>query len=225
MNDKSVAVVYTGTSNVASVMTALKRAGAVPEIVRDRKALLNATRIVLPGVGTFGAAMETLKESGMVEAITDKLQQGTPTIAFCVGMQLLFESSEESPSIEGLGILRGRIRKFHAGTRVPHFGWNEVIPEGTSRWLEKGYAYFAHSYQYPYNMVEENRMQPERIGFATTEYDDQFVAAIETDNILACQFHPELSGAWGAALIRRWFEQEDIKTQSALRREQAEVKC
>ena len=155
--------------------------------------------------------METLRQSGMVEAITDKLQQGTPTIAFCVGMQLLFESSEESPGIEGLGILRGHIRKFRTGTRVPHFGWNEVTPESPSKWLEKGYAYFAHSYLYPYEKVEKNRMETEQIGFATTEYNEQFVAAIETENILACQFHPELSGAWGAALIRRWLAREEVK--------------
>ena len=215
-----VAIVHTGTSNVASVVAALTRAGVTSEIVMDRKSLLAANRIVIPGVGAFGAAMETLRKYDLAETLTKKLREGTPALAICLGMQILFDSSEESPGVQGLGIFRGHIRKFRAGIRVPHLGWNEVKPvrdQVSERWLQSGHAYFAHSFLYPWDDSSDN--------FATTEYTEHFVSAIETENILACQFHPELSGAWGAALIGRWLGREDINTNPLITAKEEAIKC
>ena len=151
--------------------------------------------MVLPGVGAFGPAIDRIDQLGMREALTSRLRNGAPTLAICLGMQLLCRSSEESPDSMGLGVVEETVTRFSGDVKVPQLGWNQVEPDG-SNWLQPGWAYFANSYTVP--------RLPEGWSGATTEYGSRFVSAMERGPILACQFHPELSGAWGSNLLRRW---------------------
>jgi imidazole glycerol-phosphate synthase subunit HisH len=197
VSGRPVVVLPTGTANLASVLAALRRLGAAPRIAEDADAVRDAERVVLPGVGTFGAAMAGLRRAGLDAVIAMRMRAGRPTLAMCVGLQILFESSEESPGIDGIAVLRGTVGKFPETVRVPQFGWNRVEPEPGCRYLQAGYAYFANSYR-----VTEAR----GCKVARTEHGERFVAALERDQVLACQFHPELSGRYGHELIGRWLE-------------------
>jgi imidazole glycerol phosphate synthase glutamine amidotransferase subunit len=155
----------------------------------------DAAHVVLPGVGSFGAAIAGLREAGLDRAVAARVEVGRPTLAMCVGLQLLFEASEESPHASGLAVLPGRVGRFPDTVRVPQFGWNRIVPEPGCRLLEPGYAYFANSYRV---------LEAAGCRVATAEHGGRFVAALERGGLLACQFHPELSGAYGHALIARW---------------------
>ncbi|HET6521934.1 MAG TPA: imidazole glycerol phosphate synthase subunit HisH [Geminicoccaceae bacterium] len=192
-----VVVVPTGVANLASVLAGLRRLGAVPEVALDAAAVLDAPRVMLPGVGAFGPAMAALRASGVDDALRGRIAADRPTMAICVGMQLLFEASDESPEAEGLAVIPGHVGRFGDGVRVPQFGWNEVRPEPGCRLLEPGYAYFANSYR---------ALAAPGCAVATAEHGGRFVAALERGPLLACQFHPELSGAWGRRLLARWLE-------------------
>jgi len=193
-----VVVVRTGTANTASVLSGLEKAGAEARLAFDAREVEKADRLVLPGVGAFAAAMEALRNYGIVEALAGRMRQGRPTLGVCLGLQLFCEGSEEDPGVEGLGILPHRVKRYSDAVRVPQLGWNWVEPEeGCSR-LRPGYAYFANSYR-----LQE---RPEGWDVAITDYDGPFVSAIERGPVMACQFHPELSGAWGIDLLRRWIE-------------------
>ena len=157
----------------------------------------DASHVVLPGVGSFGATMAGLREAGLDAALAARVKDGRATLAMCVGLQVLFEASDESPAARGLAALAGRARRFPEAVRVPQFGWNRVTPEPGCRLLEPGYAYFANSYRV--------REAP-GCAIATAEHGGCFVAALERGRVLACQFHPELSGAYGHELIERWLE-------------------
>ena len=192
---KRVVVLPTGTANLASVLAAFTRLGAKTEIAADAVAVAEAERAVLPGVGAFGAAMAGLREVGLDQAIAARVRAGAPTFAMCVGLQVLFEASDESPDQTGLGVLPGRVGRFPEGVRVPQFGWNRIEPEPGCRYLEPGFAYFANSY----------RVQAAPgCKTAHAEHGEPFVAALERGHVVACQFHPELSGAFGHALLARW---------------------
>lgn len=192
-------VVHTGTANIASVFAAFRRAGVQPHDTLDPHVVEHAPRLVLPGVGAFGAAMHNLHEARLVEPLRRRLRAGRPTFAICLGMQILCASSEESPGIEGLGLFDLPVARFQNTPRVPQFGWSPVALEpNTQGILHDGYAYFAHSYR----LVE----QPQGWRCAMSEYGGLFVAALEKEGIVACQFHPELSGTWGHELICRWLE-------------------
>ncbi len=197
-----VVVVRTGTANLASVLAGLRRAGAVPEVSDARAAIVAADRLVLPGVGAFGAAMERLIACELVDVLADRVRAGRPTLAVCLGLQLLGTGSAESPGVAGLGVLAAGATRFGAGVRVPQLGWNRVTPEPGCRLLTEGYAYFANSYRLT--------AAPPGWSAAWAEYDGRFVAALERGPVLACQFHPELSGAWGLALLRRWLAAADV---------------
>ena len=197
-NGIPVAVVRTGTANLASVLAGLRRAGADPAVADSPEDLEGAGRIVLPGVGAFGAAMQTLEESGMREAVRRWFADGRPALAVCLGLQLLGTGSEESPGIEGLGVAGVRAGRFGEEVRVPQLGWNRIEPDGGSRLLEEGYAYFANSYRW--------ETVPEGWTAAWSDHGGPFVAAIERGPVVACQFHPELSGNWGQDLLARWLE-------------------
>lgn len=202
----NVLVVETGTANTASVLAALRRAGGVPEILGtsdvDRGAVAEriaaADRVVLPGVGTFAAARATLDAQGVVEALRERVVAGRPTLAICLGLQLLASASEESPGVEGLGVFDARVHRFHGAVRVPQLGWNHVSPGDDCRLLTHGTAYFANSYRL--------HAVPKGWSGAMSDHGGPFVAGLERGAVLACQFHPELSGAWGADLLRRWLE-------------------
>jgi imidazole glycerol phosphate synthase glutamine amidotransferase subunit len=190
-----VRVLDTGSCNLASVMAALRRIGAGAVPCADAAAVRTAERLVLPGVGAFGSVMGRIRDLDLEGALIERIEARHPTLAICLGLQVLCEGSEESPAVAGLGILPGRAARFDPASRVPQLGWNR-IDAGGCRLLSSGHAYFAHSY----------RLTDPPAGWAaaTAEYGGSFVAAIEDGGVLACQFHPEVSGAWGRALIVRW---------------------
>jgi imidazole glycerol phosphate synthase glutamine amidotransferase subunit len=191
-------MVPTGTANVASVSAAFARLGADLVTAAGPGHVADAAGVVLPGVGAFGAAMARVDALGLRPALRARIEQGKPTLVVCVGMQLLCRDSEESPGADGLGTIDLTVARFDGPIRVPQLGWNRVEPGPGSRFLQPGWAYFANSY----------RMSqiPEGWEGATTDYGGRFVSALERGNILACQFHPELSGSWGASLLGRWLE-------------------
>ena len=197
MSAREVAVVPTGTANLASVRAALTRLGARPRLAEDAAMIEDAAHVVLPGVGSFGAAVAGLREAGFDAALAARVRAGRPTLAMCVGLQVLFEASDESPDATGLAALPGRVGRFPDSVRVPQFGWNRIVPEPGCRLVEPGYAYFANSYRV---------LEAPGCRVATAEHGGRFVAALERDSVLACQFHPELSGAYGHELIARWLE-------------------
>lgn len=196
---RDVFIVRTGTANLASVCAGLQRFGVMPHITEDPAVVRDAARLVLPGVGAFGAAMEQLTARGLAAALRQRVASDKPTLAICLGLQLLCESSTESPGVAGLGVVRGAVERFGTDLRVPQLGWNEVVPDTGARWLTRGYAYFANSYRLA--------TPPSDCQVAWTDYGGQFVCALERSRLLACQFHPELSGPWGLELLRRWLGQ------------------
>ena len=195
MSAHEVVVVPTGTANLASVRAAFDRLGARCRVADDAAMLEDAAHVVLPGVGSFGAAVAGLREAGLDDALAARLKSGRPTLAMCVGLQVLFEASDESPGSEGLNVLSGRVGRFPSMVRVPQFGWNRVAPGPGCRFVEPGYAYFANSYRV---------LEAPGCAVATATHGGRFVAALERGGVLACQFHPELSGAYGHELIGRW---------------------
>lgn len=194
---REVIVLPTGVANLASVLAAFKRLGRTPRLAENADMVRGAERVVLPGVGTFGAAMEGLRRADLDHAIAARVREREPTLAMCVGLQVLFEESEESPDATGLGVIEGRIARFPESVRTPQFGWNRIEPEPDCRYLEPGYAYFANSYR---------TLAASGCKVAYTEHGHRFVAGLELGDVLACQFHPELSGAYGRDLIARWLE-------------------
>lgn len=197
---KKVLVVRTGTANLASVFAAFERLGWAPELTEDPAAVASHDHVVLPGVGALGAAMAALEPTLLDDALRARIHEGLPTLAICLGMQMLLAGSEESPGVPALGCVPGTAKRFvpRGDIRIPHLGWNRVIPEAGSRFIEPGYAYFAHSYLVSHPPVGWTP--------AWTYHGDRFVSAFERKDVLACQFHPELSGAWGLSLLRRWLE-------------------
>jgi len=192
-----VVVLPTGTANLASVLAAFARLGAPARLATGSAMVERAERVVLPGVGTFGATLAGLRQAGLEEAIATRVRAGRPTLAMCVGLQILFEASDESPGATGLAAIEGRVGGFPGAVRVPQFGWNRIEPEPGCRYLAPGHAYFANSYRV---------LAAPGCKIATAEHGERFVAALERDRVVACQFHPELSGAYGHQLIARWLE-------------------
>jgi cyclase len=193
-----VVIVDTGVANLASITSALTRLGATPAITRDPAAVRAADRLVLPGVGAFGTAAAALHATGVAAALRDAAADGTPLLAICLGLQLLSEASDEAPGIPGLGIVPGRCRRLPAGVRVPHLGWNRVTSNAPAqaRFVATGEAAFANSYA----LFDA----PRGWTASWTEHGMPFVAALERGSTLACQFHPELSGEYGDAVLARW---------------------
>jgi imidazole glycerol phosphate synthase glutamine amidotransferase subunit len=192
-----VLVLPTGTANLASVLAAFGKLGADARPADDPRAIETAERVVLPGVGTFGATMAGLRAANLDRAIAARVQEGRHTFAMCVGLQVLFEASDESPDAVGLGVVRGRVGRFPDEASVPQFGWNRIEPEPGCRYLEPDYAYFANSF----------RVQAAPgCRTASALHGDRFVAALEREHVVACQFHPELSGRFGHNLLKRWLE-------------------
>ena len=193
-----VHVIRTGVANLASVLAGLGRVGAEPVLTAAAEEVRHADHLVLPGVGAFGAAMDELVRLGLADALRERMQAGRPTLTICLGLQLLARTSEETPGAVGLGVVEGRVTRFTGPVRVPQMGWNEVVPEPGSRWITGGFAYFANTFKL-------DRV-PAGWSGAFADHGGPFVAALERGDVLACQFHPELSGPWGAALMQRWME-------------------
>lgn len=191
-----------GAGNLRSVEKALLALGDHPVITGDEKTILKADRVILPGVGAFGDAMEKLCRYGLGEAIREIIKGGIPFLGICLGLQLLFESSDESGGVKGLGILPGHILKLPPapGFKIPHMGWNSLTLRPGSRLfagIDQGaYVYFVHSY---YLKAED-----ESLVTAWAEYTARIHAAVERDNVFACQFHPEKSGEVGLGILRNF---------------------
>lgn len=199
-----IMIARTGAANVASVRAMLQRLDVEATVTSDAAAIATAPAVILPGVGSFGAAMSEIEPNGIARAIRDRVTWDRPLLAICLGLQLLAESSEESPGVNGLGVLPTRVTRFPEPLRAPHFGWNMVTSNDSGGLIEPGYAYFANSYRLT--------SAPPGWYSAWTDYGGPFVAAIERGNVLACQFHPELSGPWGQSLIERWLRRAGVQT-------------
>ena len=199
-----IAVIDYGAGNLKSVKNALDQLGAANMRASTSKEILLADAVILPGVGEFGTAMAELERRGIKEAVIEAANGGRPLLGICLGMQLLFEAGEESPGAKGLGILPGRVPRFPAemGLKIPHMGWNSVMPLKENRLLDglpKGsYMYFVHSF---YVKAAERADVS-----AISEYGLIFDAAVERGNIFGCQFHPEKSGAAGLAILKNFIE-------------------
>lgn len=196
MTERTVSIVRTGIANTASVAAAVRRAGRTPRITDESDPLRKDRHVILPGVGSFGAGVSTLRENDQFEPLRDRIDGGKPLLCICLGLQLLCGESEESPGATGLGVVDRTVRRFPSSVRIPQFGWNETDARSSCRFMASGYAYFANSYLLP-------EIPPGWTG-ATAEYGRTFVAALERDPLLACQFHLELSGPWGQNLLERW---------------------
>jgi len=191
-----VVIVRTGVANLASVLAGLRRLGVTPEVTTDPIAVRDARAVILPGVGAFGAGMAALHEHGVAAPLTERAAAGRPLLSVCLGLQLLASSSDETPGVPGLGVFDAHVGRFPNTVKVPQLGWNRVVPDAGCALLEPGYAYFANSYR-----LAEG---PAGWAAARSEHGGSFVAAIERGPQLSCQFHPELSGPWGLALLDRW---------------------
>ena len=192
-----VAILNTGVANIASVRAAVERMGAEWTSPTDPDDVRDAEYLIFPGVGAFESGMRWLHEHGLTDALRARFEADRPTMAICLGLQLLFESSEEDPGVDGLGLVPGEVRRFSDDVRVPQFGWNYVEAPSSSRFLTSGHAYFANSYAV--------QAVPEGWQAAMATHGSPFVAAMERGRWLACQFHPELSGTWGQAIFDRWY--------------------
>jgi len=191
-----VLIVDSGVANLASIAGAFQRLGATTVVSGDPAVVRQAARLVLPGVGAFGAGMAAIRNDGLDAAILDAASRGTPMLGICLGMQMLCEASEETPGVAGLGVVSGTCRRLPSHVRIPHLGWNRVTPNPGARFVTNGVAAFANSYAL--------RERPAGWTPAWTTHGVPFIAALERDSTLACQFHPELSSAYGAALLDCW---------------------
>ena len=194
-----IAIIDYDAGNIRSVENAFNYIGQETVVTRDKDIILNADKVVVPGVGSFGDAMEKLKKYNLIGTIEDVCSKGTPFIGICLGLQLLFKSSDETKGVPGLGILDGEILRIPdaPGLKIPHIGWNslEISPDGRlfKDIDNKSYVYFVHSY---YLKAKE-----EAIVKASTEYGCHIHASVEKNNIFACQFHPEKSGDVGLKIL------------------------
>lgn len=199
-----IAIIDYDAGNIKSVEKALLLLGQEVKITSDAQEILEADKVVLPGVGAFGDAMENLKKRGLPQVIHQVVEKGTPFLGICLGLQLLFERSEEAPGVDGLGILRGEILRIppQEGLKIPHMGWNSLHLEHNGRLFdgvpEQSYVYFVHSY---YLKAKE-----EEIVKASTEYSTHIHASVEKGNVFACQFHPEKSGDIGLKILKNFVE-------------------
>jgi imidazole glycerol phosphate synthase glutamine amidotransferase subunit len=191
-----VAVIDTSVANIASMRAMLSRLGCTIALTRSPRDIEAAEHVVLPGVGAFAAGMDVLSSAGLIEPIRERISSGRSTLAVCLGMQMLCEASEESPDVRGLGIIRGTVRRFPDTVQIPQLGWNRITGD-TDVVPQPGDAYFANSFRLA---------DPPGDGWSTgfTDYGGRFVSMLKRRNVLACQFHPELSGAWGRVLLHTW---------------------
>lgn len=197
-----IALIDYDAGNIRSVEKALAALGEETEVTRDAERILVADRVILPGVGSFGDAMGKLHSFQLVDVIKETIHRKTPFLGICLGLQLLFERSEESPGVEGLGILKGEILRIPEkdGLKIPHIGWNSLTFPNPGRLFEgieeNPYVYFVHSY---YLKAAEPS-----IVTAETEYGTLIHASVEKDNVFACQFHPEKSSSVGLSILKNF---------------------
>ena len=202
-----IGIIDYDAGNLKSVEKALPYLGKEVVVTRDPEQLRQADKVILPGVGAFGDAMAKLKEYHLDTLIREIADSGKPFLGICLGLQLLFEESEESPGVEGLGILKGKIKRIpdEDGLKVPHIGWNSLYLEHNGRLFqnipENSYVYFVHSYYL--------EAQDPEIVKASTEYGVHIHASVEKGNVFACQFHPEKSSETGLQILKNFAEIEE----------------
>jgi glutamine amidotransferase len=200
----SIAIIDYGVGNLRSVEKAFAAVGVDAVVTGDKDALRTADRLVLPGVGAFGTCMSEFKRHGFMELVVNRVEHGTPLLGVCVGMQMLFEESEEFGRTKGLGLLKGRVKRFDDKLVVPHVGWNQVRETSTSALLndvsDHSFFYFVHSYYC--EPVDKDAIVGE------TEYGVRFASVVARKNIFGVQFHPEKSQTTGLQLLKnfaRWY--------------------
>ena len=201
-----IALIDYDAGNMRSVEKALDFLGEKPVVTRKREEILGADRIILPGVGSFGDAMDNLEAFGLTEVIKEAVEKKIPLLGICLGMQVLFEKSEESPGVKGLGILEGEIVRFPKteGLKIPHMGWNSLSCSKDGRLFEgleeNPYVYFVHSYYL--------KAKDPKIVKATAEYGVTIHASVEKGSVFGCQFHPEKSGGTGLHILKNFIERQ-----------------
>jgi len=194
-----IAIIDYGMGNLRSVTNAFVRLGAPIAVTSDAAAVREASGLVLPGVGAFGKCVENLRSFGLFDPIKEEIAAGKPYLGICLGMQILLDSSEETPGVAGMSVIRGRVLRFKGAMKIPHMGWNSIeiarqsemfdgIPDGS-------YFYFVHSF-YP--------APEEPVAAAYTDYGVRFTSALQKENLFACQYHPEKSQAIGMRLLRNF---------------------
>ena len=199
-----IAIIDYDAGNMKSVEKALQFLEAEVMVTRDKNAILAADQVILPGVGAFGEAMEKLESYGLIDVIHQVVAKGTPFLGICLGMQLLFDQSEESGGVKGLGLLRGEIVKIPSkeGLKIPHIGWNSLkFPNKGDLFKgieEDSYVYFVHSYYL--------KAKDDSIVTATTEYGTLIHASVQKKNIYGCQFHPEKSSTVGLTILKNFIQ-------------------
>ena len=199
-----IAVIDYDAGNIKSVEKALDFLGQEADVTGEKEKILAADHVILPGVGAFGDAMENLRSRGLDQVIYEVIRRGTPFLGICLGLQLLFERSDEAPGAEGLGVLKGEILRIPEsdGLKIPHMGWNSLHLQNNGRLFrgveENAYVYFVHSYYL--------KAADESIVKASTEYGTHIHAAVEKDNVFACQFHPEKSSDVGLKILKNFIE-------------------
>lgn len=197
-----IALIDYDAGNIKSVEKALQLLGEEVVLTRDREVLLSADKVILPGVGSFGVAMHNLHAYGLTDVIHEIVKRQTPFLGICLGLQLMFERSEESPGVPGLGLLKGEILRIpgQKGLKIPHMGWNSLHLSNGGRLFqgipEQSYVYFVHSYYL--------RAADPSIVKASTEYSTLIHASVEQDNVFGCQFHPEKSSDIGLAILKNF---------------------
>ena len=204
-----VALVPTGVANVASLRASFGRLGCELVEVKSPGEIATAEAVVLPGVGAFTPGIASLREQEFDAALVERIRAGNPTLAVCLGLQLLADSSDEAPGERGLGILDVPVERFPADVVCPQLGWNAITADGSCQLLESGWVAFANSFR----LTE----RPKGWSSATAYHGGEFIAAIERGPVLGCQFHPELSGSFGQRLLGRWLASAGINTRPATR--------
>ena len=199
-----IAIIDYGAGNIKSVEKALELLGENTVVSSDPEVIKSADKVILPGVGSFGSAMENIRKLGLEKTIREVTDNGTPFLGICLGLQLLFESSEESPGVKGLSILPGKILRIpdKDGLKIPHMGWNSLeFPRKTKLFghlSQEPYVYYVHSYYL--------KADDEDIVAATTQYGVTIHAAVEKGNVFACQFHPEKSSDVGLSILKKFVD-------------------
>ena len=205
-----IAIIDYDAGNIRSVEKALKFLGHDTCLTRDRDVLLRADQVILPGVGNFGDAMQKLEQYQLIGTIREIVSKKIPFLGICLGLQLMFERSEEAPGVPGLGLLKGEIKRIPPaeGLKIPHMGWNSLRLQNGGRFFkdipQETYVYFVHSYYL--------KAADPQIVKATTEYSVTIDASVEQDNVFACQFHPEKSSRYGLKMLENFaaIRKEDI---------------